>query len=132
MRPAPILTEDNRSFWEAAARGRLVAQRCRGCGRLHHPPRPMCPACHGLEHEEVQLSGRGRVYSYAVLHHPRSPAFTYPLVTALVDLEEGVRMVTNLVGIEPADVRIGMPVRVTFAPTADDMCVPVFERSDVG
>ena len=64
----------------------------------------MCPECHGLDYDVVELSGRGTVYSYAVLHHPRSPRFTYPLVTALVDLDEGVRLVTNLVGVEPADV----------------------------
>ncbi len=58
----------------------------------------------------VELSGNGTVYSYAVLHHPRSPHFTYPLVTALVELDEGIRLVTNLVGVEPADVWIGMPV----------------------
>jgi uncharacterized protein len=86
----------------------------------------MCPHCLSVEHDDMELSGTGTVYSYSVLHHPRSPRFTYPLVTALVDLDEGIRMVTNLVDIEPADVRIGMPVQVTFVPTANDMCVPVF------
>jgi uncharacterized OB-fold protein len=90
----------------------------------------MCPVCHSHEHEIVDLSGTGQVYSYAVLHHPRSPKFTYPLVAALVDLDEGIRMVTNLVGIEPDDVRIGMPVRVTFEGTEDDGRVPVFEASE--
>jgi uncharacterized protein len=127
VRPAPILTEDNQFFWDAAARGRLVAQRCRGCGRLDHPPRPVCPACHSPEREVIELAGTGSVYSYAVLHHPRNPQFTYPLVAALVDLDEGVRVMSNLVGVEPADVRIGMPVQVAFAPTADDLAVPVFE-----
>jgi uncharacterized protein len=127
VRPAPVLTEDNRFFWEAAAEGRLVAQRCLGCGRIHHPPRPMCPACHSLEHDQVELSGRGRVYSYAVLHHPQNPKFAYPLLTALVDLDEGIRMVTNIVGLEPGEVRIGMPVRVTFAPTAGGGSIPLFE-----
>jgi uncharacterized OB-fold protein len=127
VRPAPILTEDNQFFWDAAAQGRLVARRCRGCGRLHHPPRPVCPACHSLEHEIVELGGTGTVYSYAVLHHPQNPRFTYPLVGVLVDLDEGIRVVSNLVGVEPAEVRIGMPVRVAFASTADDLAVPVFE-----
>jgi uncharacterized OB-fold protein len=127
VRPAPIRTEDNRFFWDAAGDGRLVAQRCRGCGRLHHPPRPMCPDCHGLEQEVVDLAGTGRVYSYAVLHHPQNPQFTYPLVAALVELDEGLRMMTNLVGVGPSDVRIGMPVRVTFEATVDDGTVPVFE-----
>lgn len=131
VRPAPILTEDNQFFWDAAAQGRLVARRCRGCGRLHHPPRPICPVCHSLEYEIVELAGTGTVYSYAVLHHPKNPRFEYPLVAVLVDLEEGIRVVSDLIGVEPADVRIGMPVRVTFAATADDMAVPVFERSEV-
>ena len=126
-RPAPIRTEDNQFFWDAAAQGRLVGQRCSGCGRFNHPPRPMCPVCHSLDYEIVELSGTGQVYSYAVLHHPRSPKFTYPVVAALVDLDEGIRMVTNLVGIEPADVRIGMPVRVTFERTEDGGRLPVFE-----
>jgi hypothetical protein len=129
-RPAPIRTADNQFFWDAAAQGRLVAQRCSDCGRFHHPPRPMCPVCHSLQYEVVELSGTGQVYSYAVLHHPRSPRFSYPLVAALVDLDEGIRMVTNLVGTEPADVRIGMPVRVVFDRTDDDGRVPVFEASE--
>lgn len=130
VRPAPILTEDNQFFWDAATQGRLVARRCLGCGRLHHPPRPVCPDCHSLEHEIVELAGVGTVYSYAVLHHPQNPRFTYPLVAVLVDLDEGVRVVSNLVGVEPADVRIGMPVRVSFAPTDDDLAVPVFEPDE--
>jgi uncharacterized OB-fold protein len=130
IRPAPTVTEDNRFFWEAAAQGRLVAQRCQGCHRLHHPPRPMCPNCHGLEYDEVELSGRGRVYSYAILHHPQNPKFAYPLLAALVELDEGIRLVTNIVGVEPGDLRIGMPVRVTFEATVGDTSVPVFERCD--
>ena len=126
VRPAPVLTDDNHEFWEAARDGRLVAQRCSSCERLRHPPRPMCPHCHSLDHQLVELSGRGVVYSYALLHHPRNPRFDYPVVAALVDLDEGVRLVTNLVDVEPSDVRIGLPVTVAFAPTADEMAVPVF------
>jgi uncharacterized protein len=126
VRPAPVLTDDSRAFWEAARDGRLVAQRCRSCGRFHHPPRPMCPHCHSLDHDMVPVSGHGTVYSYAMLHHPQNPRFEYPVVAALVDLDEGVRLVTNLVDVEPADVRIGLAVTVTFAPTADGMAVPVF------
>jgi uncharacterized OB-fold protein len=125
-RPAPIVTDDSAAFWTAASDGRLVAQRCLGCGRVHHPPRPMCPHCHSVEHDLVDLAGTGTVYSYAVLHHPQHPAFAYPVVAALVDLAEGPRLVTNLVEIDPADVRIGMDVEVVFVPTVDDMAVPVF------
>jgi uncharacterized OB-fold protein len=126
-RPAPVLTDDNRAFWEAAAARRLVAERCRDCGAFRHPPRPMCAVCHSIEKDAVELSGIGVVYSYILIHYPQHPAFTYPVVAVLVDLEEGVRLVSNLVGVEPSDVYIGMPVQVTFAETAGEMAVPVFE-----
>ena len=103
------MTEDSAAFWDAADEGRLVAQRCAACGRLRHPPRPMCPECQSLEVEVVTLSGRGVVYSYAVLHHPQHPAFEYPVLAVLVDLDEGIRVVSNLVGVEADEIRIGMP-----------------------
>jgi hypothetical protein len=120
------LTDDNAFFWEAAAEGRLVAQRCHECGRLRHPPRPMCPRCRSLEFEVVQLSGRGSLYSYAILHHPRHPAFDYPIIAALVDLEEGIRLVSNLSGVESADIEIGMELEVSFEATENGGAIPVF------
>ena len=128
-RPAPLLTDDNAFFWEAAVEGRLVAQRCRGCGQLRHPPRPMCPQCHSLEFEVVTLSGRGSLYSYAILHHPQHPAFDYPVIAALVDLEEGTRLVSNLSGIDPEKIEIGMPLEVVFEPTENGGAVPVFRSA---
>jgi uncharacterized OB-fold protein len=128
--PAPVLTEDNHEFWEAASEGRLVAQRCKGCGVLRHPPRPMCPECHSLDHEVIDLSGYGTVYSYSILHYPQFPMFTYPVVAVLVDLEEGVRILSSMVDTEPTDVSIGLPVQVRFVPTKDDMMIPVFVAQD--
>jgi uncharacterized OB-fold protein len=125
-RPPPLLTDDSAFFWESAKEGRLVAQRCNGCGRLRHPPRPMCPHCQSLEFEVVPLSGRGSLYSYAVLHHPRHPAFDYPLIAALVDLEEGIRLVSNLSGVDRADIEIGMELEVSFEATENGGAVPVF------
>ncbi|WP_436776585.1 Zn-ribbon domain-containing OB-fold protein [Yinghuangia sp. YIM S09857] len=126
MRPHTTATDDSLFFWEAAARGALVAQRCGACGVMRHPPRPMCPHCHSLDHEVVDLSGRGSLYSYALLHHPQHPAFDYPVFAALVELDEGIRLVSNLVDVEPADIRIGMRLEVAFEPTADGGAVPVF------
>jgi uncharacterized protein len=120
------VTDDSAVFWEAAADHRLVAQRCVGCGALRHPPRPMCPHCHSLEIEVVELSGRGTLYSYAVLHHPQHPAFDYPVLAALVDLDEGIRMVSNLVDIDLPGIEIGMRLEAIFVPTAGDRAVPVF------
>jgi uncharacterized OB-fold protein len=130
-RPAPILTDDNRLFWDAASEHRLVAQRCSNCERLRHPPRPMCPHCHSLDFEMAELAGSGTIYSYAILHHPQNPAFEYPVIAILVDLDEGVRLVSNLTGIAHGAVRIGTRVRLRFEPTADDMAVPVFEPDGV-
>jgi uncharacterized OB-fold protein len=89
----------------------------------------MCPSCGSLEHDWVAAMGTGTVYSYSVLHHPQNPAFDYPIVAALVDLDEGVRLVTNLVEVAPTDVVIGMPVVVTFEATVNGAAVPVFRPS---
>jgi uncharacterized protein len=121
------VTDDSAIFWDAAVAHRLVAQRCAGCARLRHPPRPMCPHCHSLEFEVVELSGLGTLYSYAVLHHPQHPAFEYPVLAALVDLDEGIRLVSNLVDVDvDGGIEIGMRLRVTFVPTPADGAVPVF------
>ncbi|WP_235498299.1 Zn-ribbon domain-containing OB-fold protein [Frankia sp. R43] len=125
-RPAPAVTEDNEFFWGAARENRLVAQRCAACGLLRHPPAVSCPACHSHDHEIVQLSGRGQIYSYALLHHPRHPRFHYPVVAVLIDLEDGIRILSNLVDADPASIHIGQPVEVTFEPTDDTLGAPVF------
>ncbi|HEY8524383.1 MAG TPA: bifunctional MaoC family dehydratase N-terminal/OB-fold nucleic acid binding domain-containing protein [Acidimicrobiales bacterium] len=125
-RPRPAITQDNEFFFAGAREGKLLIQRCEGCGRLQHPPTPVCPACGSFERGVVEPSGRGRVYSFVVNHHPPVPAFDYPLVVALVELEEGVRLVTNLVGVEPADVHIDMPVEVELVPVDDELTLPMF------
>lgn len=130
-RPSPIVTDDSALFWDAAAQGRLVAQRCADCGVLRHPPRPMCPHCGSLGIEVAELSGLGTVYSYAVLHYPVHPAFEYPVVGVLVDLDEGIRMLSNLTDVDPGDVRVGMRVQVHFVPTADGPTIPVFRPAEV-
>jgi uncharacterized OB-fold protein len=86
----------------------------------------MCPNCHSLEWDTAESAGRGTVHSYVVNHYPQVPAFEYPLVVALIDLEEGTRLVSNLVGIEAADVRIGMPVEVQWLDAGEGLTLPVF------
>lgn len=132
MRPAPIVTDDSAVFWDAANDGRLVAQRCGSCRALRHPPRPMCPHCRSLDIDVVDLAGTGVVYSYAFLHHPPHPAFTYPVFAALVDLDEGIRLATNLTDVAKDDVHIGMRVRVHFADAAGGAKVPVFRPDPAG
>ena len=92
----------------------------------------MCPACHSVELRWADVAATGVVYSYALLHHPRHPAFSYPVPAVLVELDEGVRIVSNLVGIDPHEIRIGLPVEVAFEPTAEDLAVPVFRPRGPG
>jgi uncharacterized OB-fold protein len=125
-RPAPTLTAESEFFWQAAAQGLLVGQACNACQRLRHPPRPMCPNCGSLDWTVVPLSGRGTIYSFSIIHHPQNPAFDYPVLAALIDLDEGIRIVSNIVDCEPKDLSIGRRVAVRFAPTAREMAVPVF------
>jgi uncharacterized protein len=86
----------------------------------------MCPDCHSVELVFEQSDGTGEGYSYALLHHPQHPAFEYPVVAALVELPEGVRIVTNIIDVDPHEIYIEMPVEVTFAPTDDNFAVAVF------
>ena len=125
-RPRPALTQDNAFWFEGAREHKLLIQRCASCGKLRHPPRPMCGECRSLEWDTVEASGRGTVYSYVVNHHPQVPAFDYPLAVGLVELEEGTRLVANVVGVEPADVHVGMPVEVEFVDHDPELTLPAF------
>ena len=125
-RPRPAINDDNRFFWEGVSRGELLIQRCAGCGSLRHPPRPMCPRCRSLDWDTVKSRGRGTVHSYVVPYHPPLPMFPQPYVVVLVDLDEGTRVVSNLIDVAPEDVRIGMPVEVTFTAVDDELTLPMF------
>jgi uncharacterized OB-fold protein/acyl dehydratase len=125
-RPRPAITHDNEFFFEGAREGKLLIQRCSSCGDLRHPPGPMCPLCHSLEWDTVEASGRGSVYSFVVNHHPQVPAFDYPLVVAVIELEEGTRLVSNVIGVDPADVTIGMAVVAEIVAFDDDLSLPQF------
>jgi len=125
-RPDPVFTADAAFFWEGAERGELLCERCTGCARLRHPPRPMCPHCRSTARETVRLSGRGRVLSWIVPRHPPPLGFTEPPVVVLVELEEGVRVVSNLEGAAPSELAPDLPVAVAFAPTRGGHAVPVF------
>lgn len=126
-RPYPELDPETRPFWEALAEGRFELQRCTACGRHVFYPRLVCPHCGGGPLEWVSASGRGTVHSFTVVHRaPPAFAAEVPYVVALVDLEEGPRMMTRLLGAEPAEVHIGMPVQVAIE---GDPPLPYFRRS---
>jgi len=122
----PTLGHDNKWWWDAVAEGRFLIQRCADCGALRHPPRPMCGACRSLAWDTVETSGAGTVHSFVVIHHPPVPGYEYPLVCALIDLEEGTRFVSNVVDCDPKEVRIGMKVQASIEAVDDEMRLPLF------
>jgi uncharacterized protein len=125
----PVTDDDNRFFWQGVSDGRLLVQRCASCGALRHPPGPMCPRCQTLEWDTVEASGRGTVYSYVLSHHPTEPD-AEPRLVVLVDLEEGVRLVANLVGVPWPEVTNGMAVEAFFAEV-DGVMLPQFRPAPV-
>ena len=125
-RPRPALTRDNQFWFDAAQQHRLVIQRCVGCGTLRHPPRPRCDQCGSYEWDTVDAKGTGVVYSFVVNHYPQVPAFDYPLAVGLVELDEGTRLVANIVGIDPSEVNVGMPVEVEWVEHDPDLTLPAF------
>jgi len=130
LRPRPALTQDNAFWFEGARQHRLLIQRCKQCGALRHPPRPMCSECHSYGWDVVDASGRGTVYSFVVNHHPQVPAFDYPLAVGLIELEEGTRLVANVIRIDPGEIRVGMPVEVEWVDHDPDLSLPAFRPAN--
>ena len=133
----PMRNRDTEFFWEGTAAGELRIQRCNACGLLRHPPGPMCSSCHATDRGHVVSPGRGRVHSYVTHHAPQLPGKELPLVLAVVELEEGVRMVGELrdaaggrigpgSGVVGGRVEIGAPVEVGFDRIDDDLTLPVW------
>jgi uncharacterized OB-fold protein len=124
----PQITQDTAFFWDAAAAGRLEIQRCVECSALRYPPGPACPTCHSLTWEAVQVSGKGSLFSYTVVHHPPVPGFGGPAVVGAVELDEGVRLVANLDVDSADDLRIGEPLEVFFLDQEEGWSLPQFRR----
>jgi uncharacterized protein len=121
----PPVSPDTEFFWAGTRAGELRIQRCGGCGALRHPPGPACLNCGSIGKAEYQVAaGTGTVYSYVVHRHPPVPGKQLPIVIALVELTEGVRMLGELTGVDAADVWIGMPVLVQFRRVDDDLVLP--------
>ncbi len=121
---------DQDFFWAGVDSGQLLAQRCSGCGELRHPPAPMCPYCLSLEWEPQVLAGTGSVNTFMLSRHPTQPD-DHPRIVALVDLPEGIRMVSNLVDTQFGDVHAGMPVSVVYREV-DGQLLPQFRPEGEG
>ncbi|MGB2800569.1 MAG: Zn-ribbon domain-containing OB-fold protein [Dehalococcoidia bacterium] len=129
-KPLPRITSLTKEFWEGCKRHELLIQRCKDCGTYHHYPRSMCPDCGSWNAEWAKVSGRGKVYTYIVAVQPFHPAFSgdVPYAVAIVELEEGVRMVSNIMDCEPDDIYIGMPVEVVYDDVTEEVTLPKFKK----
>jgi uncharacterized OB-fold protein len=123
----PPVTDTSEPFWEATRRRRLLMQWCVDCGHAVFFPRDVCPRCLGSRLEWRPSAGTGSVHTYTVEHNPQNPNLTAPYTIALIDLDDGVRMMSNVVGCPPDEVRVGMRVAVTWEELSDGRNLPLFE-----
>ena len=128
-KPLPHRDEENRWFWEACARHELYLQKCASCGLVRFHPRALCPACLSSQTDYVRASGRGKVYTFTVTYQNQAPGFRdeLPYVMAYVELDEGPRILTNVVRTPVESVKIGMPVEVVFEDVDETLAIPKFQ-----
>ena len=127
-KPIPAITPDMREFFDGARAGRLMVQKCDNCGTLRFPAHDLCSKCNSTASRWVPVSGRGEVFSFNIMHQLYHPGFAneVPYAVVVVELEEGCKFISNLLGIKPHDIRCGMPVEVTFEKLNEDVSIPKF------
>jgi len=130
LRPLPVPTDDSAPYWEAMNRHELLLQRCRDCQHVTYPPGPMCTACQSFELEHFVSSGKGHVYSWTVVQHMGHPAFDPPYAVLLVEVEEGPRIIAQLLAPnsnEWEQLEVGTPVRITWDESEPKQTFAAFE-----
>lgn len=134
QKPLPMVTPENERYWQGARAHELWLRYCNSCQKTFFYPRDICPIDGSRDVTWKQASGRATLYTYAIVHRAPTPAFRgdVPFMTAIVELEEGGRMMTNLVGIapDPNVIKVGMPVVVAFDDRTDEISMPVFRPAD--
>lgn len=128
-KPLPVADPDSAPYWEGCRRHELLLQHCAGCGQVRFPPAGSCPHCGGDRAEWIEASGRGTVYSWIVVERPIPPQVygdDVPYVVALIELDEGVRLPTNLIDCAPAEIVGGLAVEVVFDDVTDEITLPKF------
>jgi uncharacterized OB-fold protein len=128
--PQPVANADSLPYWNAARERRLLIRKCNACGALHFMPRHLCPACWSDQLEWVEAKGTGSVHSFTIIRRAPMAAFAprAPYVLALIDLDEGPRMMANVLGEDALSVRIGDRVKVTFEERGEGAMIPQFQR----
>ena len=134
--PAPMVDHHTLPFWEACGEQRLTVQRCSNCGHAQHPPSPICSECRHNEFEQVEISGKGTLYTFTSVHQPVTYQEKLPFIIAIVELDmtganctNGVRMMTNIVDAEESELQIGQPVQVAWEKMSDMVSIPRFKRA---
>ncbi|MET0544519.1 MAG: Zn-ribbon domain-containing OB-fold protein [Variovorax sp.] len=130
--PQPIPTAETAHYWQAARLGRLEIQYCPACARHQFYPRRFCTQCLSDDLHWVPARGSGRIYTYTVCHVAAHPAFEskVPYAIAMIELDEGVRMLAGIVGADPRQLAIGAAVEVCFEPIGDDVALPMFRLTN--
>ena len=128
---APVSNADSQAYWEAAVREELLLRRCTACGKHHFPPRYLCPKCWSDRLEWTKSAGEGVVYSFTVMHRAPMPAFAQrvPYVVALIDLDEGPRMMANIIGDDARETKVDDRVSVCFEERPGGSKLPQFMRN---
>lgn len=124
--PQPVLSQDTAFFWEGLQAGKLLIQRCAACHTLRHPPGPACTHCHSLDWDSVESSGRGKLFSFVIMHNAQYEAFDYPHPVGLIELDEGVRIVAPLTEAKLDELEIGMAMEAVIEPVAGQNNLPRF------
>lgn len=124
----PSVEDETRPYWEAAKAGRLLIKKCNGCGEVHHYPRPFCPSCWSEDVEWQEVSGNGTLYTYSIVFRNDLPPFDQwgAYVPAIVELDEGPRLMTNIIDAPTDSLRVGMRVEVRYRDLTDEWAAPVF------
>ena len=128
--PTPVANADSLPYWNAARESRLVIRQCKACGELHFMPRHLCPTCWSDQLEWVDAKGTGSIHSLTIVRRASDPAFAtrVPYVVALIELDEGPRMMANILGEDALSAAIGDRVQVIFEARGDQAMVPQFQR----
>ena len=126
--PPPTTHPDNEEFWKGVKNNQLLFQRCADCGQWLHPPRPMCPKCRSLNTEWAPSRGKGRISSWVTYRETPHPGLRVPYSVVLVELEEGIRIISNMLDVSPEQIHIGMPVEVVFDKVTDELILPKFKK----
>ena len=128
-KPLPIINIDNAQYWEFCKKHELRMQKCTQCGHVRFPTSILCPRCHSMETEWARLSGKGRIYSYVIYHMAYHPSYKYdiPYAVAIIQLDEGPRMESNITHCKMEDIKIDMPVELYFDDITEEISLPKFK-----